>query len=137
MLLRLKNASLQSRELGESKNSKGKPVTWHQLQQSFSDSRNTWRQWQGIQTITDYKPTLQTMVTQSPDSVWRSLAKISTRKAPGPDNILGQALTDYAVELTNVFTDIFNTSLGSGRRSHMPQSLHHHYCTQEVIYLLL
>ncbi|XP_039896854.1 myosin heavy chain, fast skeletal muscle-like [Simochromis diagramma] len=65
----------------------------------------------------------QTVVNKSPDSVWRSLAKISTRKAPGPDNILGRALTDYAMELTNVFTDIFNTSLGSGRRSHMPQSL--------------
>ncbi len=100
--------------------------------------------WQGIQTITDYKPPPQTcdstipllngffarfeaqnsttaqktppppgdqVMTLSPDSVRRSLSRINARKAPGPDNIPGRVLRDCAVELTDVFTDIFNISL--------------------------
>ncbi len=47
----------------------------------------------------------------SPDSVRRSLSRINARKAPGPDNIPGRVLRDCAVELTDVFTDIFNISL--------------------------
>ncbi len=35
----------------------------------------------------------------------------NARKAPGPDNIPGHVLRDCAVELTDVFTDIFNISL--------------------------
>lgn len=45
------------------------------------------------------------------DSVKRSLRRINARKAPGPDDIPGHVLRDCAEELTNVFTDIFNTSL--------------------------
>ncbi len=37
--------------------------------------------------------------------------KAKRRKAPGPDNIPGRVLRDCAVELTDVFTDIFNISL--------------------------
>ncbi len=113
----------------------------------FSDSRDTRSLWQGIQTITDYKPPPQTcdstipllnelnaffarfeaqnsttaqktppppgdqMMTLSPHSVRRSLSRINARKAPGPDNIPGRVLRDCAVELTDVFTDIFNISL--------------------------
>ncbi|KAL0161030.1 hypothetical protein M9458_044755, partial [Cirrhinus mrigala] len=51
------------------------------------------------------------VMTLSPDSVRRSLSRINARKAPGPDNILGRVLRDCAVELTDVFTDIFNISL--------------------------
>ncbi len=113
----------------------------------FSDSRDTWSLWQGIQTITYFKPPPQTcdstipllnelnaffarfeaqnrttaqkappppgdqVMTLSPDSVRRSLSRINARKAPGPDNIPGRVLRDCAVELTDVFTDIFNISL--------------------------
>ncbi len=113
----------------------------------FSDSRDTRSLWQGIQTITDYKPPPQTcdctipllnelnaffarfeaqnsttaqktppppgdqVMMLSSDSVRRSLSRINARKAPGPDNIPGRVLRDCAVELTDVFTDIFNISL--------------------------
>ncbi len=111
----------------------------------FSDSRDTQSLWQGIQTITDYKPPPQTCDSTIPllnelnvffarfeaqnsttaqksppppgdqvmtlDSVRRSLSRINARKAPGPDNIPGHVLRDCAVELTDVFTDIFNISL--------------------------
>ncbi len=50
-------------------------------------------------------------MTLSSDSVRRSLSRINARKAPGPDNIPGRVLRDCAVELTDVFTDIFNISL--------------------------
>ncbi len=51
------------------------------------------------------------VMTLSSDSVRRSLSRINARKAPGPDNIPGRVLRDCAVELTDVFTDIFNISL--------------------------
>ncbi|KAL0149686.1 hypothetical protein M9458_054969 [Cirrhinus mrigala] len=51
------------------------------------------------------------VMTLSPDNVRRSLSRINARKAPGPDNIPGRVLRDCAVELTDVFTDIFNISL--------------------------
>ncbi|KAI2665140.1 hypothetical protein H4Q32_021349 [Labeo rohita] len=37
--------------------------------------------------------------------------RINPRKAAGPDNILGRALRDCAAQLTDVLTDIFNSSL--------------------------
>ncbi|XP_034454827.1 uncharacterized protein LOC117769796 [Hippoglossus hippoglossus] len=40
--------------------------------------------------------------------VWRSLNRINTRKAPGPDGIPGRALKVCADQLADVFTDIFN-----------------------------
>ncbi len=51
------------------------------------------------------------VMTLSPDNVRRYLSRINARKAPGPDNIPGRVLRDCAVELTDVFTDIFNISL--------------------------
>ncbi len=131
-----------SRGIREAKRQYSRRIT-----QRFSDSRDTRSLWQGIQTITDYKPPPQTcdstipllnelnaffalfeaqnsttaqktppppgdqVMTLSPDSVRRSLSRINARKAPGPDNIPGRVLSDCAVELTDVFTDIFNISL--------------------------
>ncbi len=124
-----------------------KTITVRRIAHRFSDSRDTRSLWQGIQTITDYKPPPQTcdstipllnelnaffacfeaqnsttaqktppppgdqVMTLSPGSVRRSLSRINARKAPGPDNIPGRVLRDCAVELTDVFTDIFNISL--------------------------
>ncbi len=39
------------------------------------------------------------------------LSRINPRKAAGPDNIPGRVLRDCAAQLTDVLTDIFNTSL--------------------------
>ncbi len=50
-------------------------------------------------------------MTLSPDSMRRSLSRINARKALGPDNIPGRVLRDCAVELIDVFTDIFNISV--------------------------
>ncbi|KAM9821296.1 uncharacterized protein ACBT44_006945 isoform 1-T2 [Syngnathus typhle] len=113
----------------------------------FKDSRDARSLWQGLQTITDYKPAPQSCegdvrllndlnrffarfdaqnstcplkatppshelpLCLSADSVRRALAAINIRKAAGPDNIPGRALKDCAGELTDDFTDIFNTSL--------------------------
>uniref|UniRef100_A0A9J8D6D0 Reverse transcriptase domain-containing protein n=1 Tax=Cyprinus carpio carpio TaxID=630221 RepID=A0A9J8D6D0_CYPCA len=55
-------------------------------------------------------PPCDQVMTLSPDSMRRSLSRINARKAPGPDNIPGRVLRDCAVELTDVFTDIFNIS---------------------------
>uniref|UniRef100_A0A4W6DNS9 Reverse transcriptase domain-containing protein n=1 Tax=Lates calcarifer TaxID=8187 RepID=A0A4W6DNS9_LATCA len=43
--------------------------------------------------------------------VRKSLRRVNTRKAPGPDNIQGRVLNDCADQLACVLTDIFNTSL--------------------------
>ena len=43
--------------------------------------------------------------------VRRSLRRVNTRKAPGPDNIPGRVLKECADQLACVLTDIFNTSL--------------------------
>ncbi len=47
----------------------------------------------------------------SPAAVRKTISKINPRKAVGPDNIPGRALKDCAEQLTDVLTDIFNTSL--------------------------
>ncbi|XP_058650447.1 uncharacterized protein LOC131551470 [Onychostoma macrolepis] len=47
----------------------------------------------------------------SPADVRKSLSRINPRKAAGPDNIPGRVLKDCAAQLTDVLTDIFNTSL--------------------------
>ncbi len=47
----------------------------------------------------------------SPADVRKTLSRINPRKAVGPDNIPGHALKDCAEKLTDVLTDIFNTSL--------------------------
>ncbi|KAI3373176.1 hypothetical protein L3Q82_006371 [Scortum barcoo] len=43
--------------------------------------------------------------------VRRTLQRINPRKAAGPDNISGWVLKGCAYQLTEVLTDIFNTSL--------------------------
>lgn len=52
----------------------------------------------------------RTVVLQ-PAEVIRSLRKINTWKAAGPDGVPGQVLRDCALELGEVFTNIFNLSL--------------------------
>ncbi len=47
----------------------------------------------------------------SPVDVRKTLSRINPRKAAGPDNIPGRVLRDCAEQLTDVLTDIFNTSL--------------------------
>ncbi len=47
----------------------------------------------------------------SPVDVRETLSKINQRKAACPDNIPGRVLKDCAEQLTDVLTDIFNTSL--------------------------
>ncbi len=47
----------------------------------------------------------------SPADVRKTLSRINPRKAAGPDNIPGRVLKDCAAQLTDVLTDIFNTSL--------------------------
>ncbi len=44
-------------------------------------------------------------------NVRKTLSRINPRKAAGPDNIPGRVLKDCAAQLTDVRTDIFNTSL--------------------------
>ncbi len=47
----------------------------------------------------------------SPADVRKTLSRINPRKAVGPNNIPGRVLKDCAEQLTDVPTDIFNTSL--------------------------
>ncbi len=44
-------------------------------------------------------------------NVRKTLSRINPRKAVGPDNIPGRVLKNCAAQLTDVLTDIFNTSL--------------------------
>ncbi|KAM9823318.1 uncharacterized protein ACBT44_008128 [Syngnathus typhle] len=139
--LRTASADL-SQGIKEAKRAFSCKITAH-----FKDGRDAWSLWQGIQTITDYKPAPQSCegdvrllndlnrffarfdaqnstcplkattpshelpLSLSANSVRRALVAINIRKAAGPDNISGRALKDCAGELTDVFTDIFNTSL--------------------------
>ncbi len=47
----------------------------------------------------------------SPVDVRNTLSRVNPRKAAGPNNIPGRVLRDCAEQLTDVLTDIFNTSL--------------------------
>ncbi|KAI2645345.1 hypothetical protein H4Q32_028858 [Labeo rohita] len=47
----------------------------------------------------------------SPPDVRKTLSRINPRKAAGPDNITGRVQRDCTAQLTDVLTDIFNTSL--------------------------
>ncbi len=47
----------------------------------------------------------------SPVDVRKTLSRVNPRKAAGPDNIPDRGLRDCAEQLTDVLTDIFNTSL--------------------------
>ncbi len=55
-------------------------------------------------------PNDQTLCLSAAD-VRKTLSRINPRKAAGPDNIPGRVLKDCAAQLTDVLTDIFNTSL--------------------------
>ncbi len=44
-------------------------------------------------------------------NIRKTLSRINPRKAAGPDNIPGRVLKDCAAQLTDVLTDIFNSSL--------------------------
>ncbi len=55
-------------------------------------------------------PNDQALCLSSAD-VRKTLSRINPRKAVGPDNIPGRVLKDCAEQLTDVLTDIFNTSL--------------------------
>ncbi len=76
------------------------------------------------------------MLSLSPDSV-RSLRRTNARKAPGPHDVPGRVLRDCAEELTDVFTDIFNTYAEPSCCPDVPQSHHHHLGPEEAISLLL
>ncbi|KAK3513335.1 hypothetical protein QTP70_012365 [Hemibagrus guttatus] len=45
--------------------------------------------------------------------VRKTLCRVNSRKAAGPDNIPGRVLRECAEQLADVFTDIFNISLSS------------------------
>ncbi len=68
----------------------------------------------------------------SPADVRKTLSTINPRKAAGPDNIPGRVLKDCAEQLTDVLTDIFNTSLKPGSYPHMSQIHDNHTGTKEV-----
>lgn len=115
----------------------------------FSDTGDTRRIWQGIQTLTHYKgrqntdfsdaslpdrlnrffarfeasnttprgrasrliPSDQLALSIDPEHTRRTLTRVNSRKATGPDNIPGRMLKESANELADVLTDIFNISL--------------------------
>ncbi len=60
--------------------------------------------------LQEYSETVTAYITKCIDDVTVTKT-INARKAPAPDNIPGRVLRDCAVELTDVFTDIFNISL--------------------------
>jgi len=71
----------------------------------------------------------------SPADVRKTLSRINLRKAVCPDNIPGHVLRDCAVQLTDVLTDIFNTSLS---QAVVPTSQIHnnHTGTKEITCVL-
>ncbi|KAL0159464.1 hypothetical protein M9458_043189, partial [Cirrhinus mrigala] len=105
-----------SRGIREAKRQYSRGISNH-----FKDSRDTRSLWRGIQTITDYKPPPQTC--DSTISLLNTFFarfevqnSTSAQKTPPPPGdqckeIPQQDLRDCAVELTDVFTDIFNISL--------------------------
>ncbi|KAI4871789.1 hypothetical protein NFI96_020449, partial [Prochilodus magdalenae] len=133
-----------SRAIREAKRAHGQSIHSH-----FRDSGDTWRMWQGIQAITNYRtaPPACDSDASLPDAlnhfyarfetqngvaarkttprsddqvlcltaadVRKTLRRVNPRKAAGPDNIPARVLRECADQLTDVFTDIFNISLGS------------------------
>ncbi len=71
----------------------------------------------------------------SPADVRKFLSRINPRKAAGPDNIPDRVLRDCAAQLTDVLTDIFNTSLS---QAVIPTSQIHnnHAGTKEITCVL-
>ncbi|KAK3538973.1 hypothetical protein QTP86_023577, partial [Hemibagrus guttatus] len=94
---------------------------------SFYSNADAGQMWQGLQHITDYRPTTSTTISSSdslPDDLntfysrfktssdnTEALRKINPRNSAGPDNIPGQALRACATELADVLTSNFNLSL--------------------------
>ncbi len=72
----------------------------------------------------------------SPADVRKTLSRINPRKAAGPDNIPGRVLKDCAAQLTDVLTDIFNTSLSQAVVPHMSQIHNNHTGTKEITCVL-
>ncbi|KAI3369333.1 hypothetical protein L3Q82_007466 [Scortum barcoo] len=63
--------------------------------------------------------------------VRRTLKRVKTRKAPGPDNIPGRVLRECADQLACVLTDIFNTSLSQAKVPTCFQGCNHHPSAQK------
>ncbi|KAI3363529.1 hypothetical protein L3Q82_012135 [Scortum barcoo] len=76
--------------------------------ESHYKGSNTRSMWAGLKTLTDYKKKISSAEGRG---VCRTLKRINTRKAPGPDGIPGRALKVCADQLADVFADIFNMSL--------------------------
>ena len=72
----------------------------------------------------------------SPDSVRRSLRTTKARYALHPDDITGCVTRDCVEELTEVFMDIFNTSLSQAVPD-VPKSHHRHSGPEEAVLLHL
>jgi len=108
------------------------------IEACFDNSANPRQVWEGIRAITDYKskstsPSADHISAEdlnlfyarydrentdrapvlSNHEVRQALCNINIRKAAGPDGVLGRVLRDCAAELTDVFTEIYNTSLST------------------------
>ncbi len=68
--------------------------------------------------------------------VRKTLSRITPRKAAGPDNIPGRVLKDCAAQLTDVLTDIFNTSLSQAVVPTCLKSTNNHTGTKEITCVL-
>ncbi len=82
---------------------------------SLPDTLNHFYSWFEMQNDTPAQklptpPNDQALCLSAAD-VRKTLSRINPRKAAGPDNIPGRVLKDCAAQLTDVLTDIFNTSL--------------------------
>ncbi|KAK3554292.1 hypothetical protein QTP70_020159 [Hemibagrus guttatus] len=94
----------------------------HSHSQSSGDTRCMW---QGIQSITNYRPAPTACESDAslPDGLnnfyawFEAQNDVTARKtippSRGPDNIPGRVLRECAEQLSDVFTDIFNISLSS------------------------
>ncbi len=82
---------------------------------SLPDTLNHFYSWFEMQNDTPAQklptpPNDQALCLSAAD-VRKTLSRINPRKAAGPDNIPGRVLKDSAAQVTDVLTDIFNTSL--------------------------
>lgn len=76
-------------------------------------------------------PSDQLALSIDPEHTRRTVTRVNSRKATGPDNIPGCMLKESANELADVLTDIFNISL-SQACPRMLQNLHNHPCSKEI-----
>lgn len=111
----------------------------------FTDNKDTWSLWQGIQTLTDYKPPSHRsamppsqicsvtsmhglmhwktppphsdqVLCMSSVSVKRTISRINLCKAAGPDSILGHVLRHCAEQLKDVLS-VFSLFLLSWKKN--------------------